>query len=284
MRRSQYLALTATAVAALGTVGYGAATSLASPAHTAKAARPMPALKLAKVSVKQGSGAVKASVLVNAKGRAVYLLTGDSVEHPLCTSTGCLGAWPAVTSSVAKPVVGPGVKGKLTVWKHKGMHQLVLNGHPLYTFAGDKSAGVANGQGLASGSDVWKVLGAGGAAAPIASAPAGSGTGTSGTATSGSTTPDPGSSTPAGSNAPTGASTPSGSAPATPSGVPASPTKTTPSGSTTPSGQTTPSGSTTPSGTTTPPAKTTPSGTTTPSTTTPSTTTPSGPPPVDNWA
>jgi hypothetical protein len=72
MRRSRYLALTATAAVALVAVGYGATTSLASPAPRAKGARSMPALKLAKLSVKQGSGSVKASALVNAKGRAVF--------------------------------------------------------------------------------------------------------------------------------------------------------------------------------------------------------------------
>lgn len=305
MRRSQYLALTAAAAGVLGVVGYGATVSLAAPAHNARTAKVAPALKLAKVSVKQGSATTRAPVLVTAKGRAVYLLTGDSVKHPLCTSMGCLGAWPAVTSSAKKPVLGAGVKGKLTIWNHKGMRQLVLDGHPLYTFAGDKTAGVADGQGLASGSDVWKLLGANGAAVPIAAAPAGGTTSTSGTTASGSSTSgttssgssgagsgsDSGSgSTGSTSSQPSASGNPSasgGSGPASSVGgspAPTTPGKTTPSTSSTPSGSTTPAAPTTPSGTTTPSGSTTPSGATTPSSTPSTTTPPPSAPPVDNWA
>jgi predicted lipoprotein with Yx(FWY)xxD motif len=117
-----------------------------------------PAVKAASVNV---SGA-KHTLLVNGSGRAVYLLTGDSVSHPTCTSAACLAAWPAVTTTSAKPTLGKGVTGKLTVWKHGKLHQLVLNGHPLYTFAADKSADSAKGQGLKDGSAVWELLTASG--------------------------------------------------------------------------------------------------------------------------
>ncbi len=104
-------------------------------------------LKVATISITEGSKTVKKSGLVTSSGRAVYLLTGDTTKHPECTSQGCLGDWPAVTSSAKKPVLGKGVTGKVTVWKHNGVSQLVLNGHPLYTYAADSSADKDAGRG-----------------------------------------------------------------------------------------------------------------------------------------
>ena len=117
------------------------------------------AVKLASVKI---SGS-KHAVLVNSSGRAVYLLTGDSISHPTCTDADCLGNWPPVTTTSAKPTLGAGIKGKLTIWKHRHLHQLALNGHPLYTFAGDSSVGTANGQGLKSDGGVWELLTSSGA-------------------------------------------------------------------------------------------------------------------------
>jgi predicted lipoprotein with Yx(FWY)xxD motif len=107
-------------------------------------------------SVKVGSG--KQMVLLTASGRPVYLLTGDSVSHPTCTSATCLKAWPPVTTTSATPALGKGITGKLTVWKHGHFKQLVLNGHPLYTFVEDKGASTASGQGLKSDGGVWETL------------------------------------------------------------------------------------------------------------------------------
>jgi predicted lipoprotein with Yx(FWY)xxD motif len=116
-------------------------------------------LKVASVKV----GASKQMVLLSASGRPVYLLTGDSTSHPTCTSAACLKAWPPVTTTSATPALGKGIKGKLTVWKHGHFKQLVLNGHPLYTFVEDKGASTASGQGLKSDGGVWETLTASGA-------------------------------------------------------------------------------------------------------------------------
>jgi predicted lipoprotein with Yx(FWY)xxD motif len=116
-------------------------------------------LKVANVKV---SGSTH-MVLLTTSGRPVYLLTGDSKSHPTCTSAACLKAWPPVTTTSAKPVLGKGVKGTLTVWKHGHFKQLVLNGHPLYTFVEDKGASTASGQGLKSDGGVWETLTSNGA-------------------------------------------------------------------------------------------------------------------------
>jgi predicted lipoprotein with Yx(FWY)xxD motif len=142
----------ALAAIAGGATGLVAANADAATAHPASAA----VLKLASVKVSVGSSSKSYKVLVNAKGKPVYLLTGDSATHPECKGT-CLTYWPAVTSTTMKPVVGAGVKGKVGVWRHDHMNQVTLNGHPLYTFVRD-SAGSASGEGQKSFGGVWELL------------------------------------------------------------------------------------------------------------------------------
>jgi predicted lipoprotein with Yx(FWY)xxD motif len=126
-------------------------------------------LKVESVSVAVNGKTVKHDVLVNATGHAVYLLTGDSSKHPECTSTACLGNWPAVTSSAKKPMVGKEVTGKVAIWRHGGINQVTINGHPLYTYVADSSPGQATGNGQNSYGGIWKVLSPSGVAASIKS-------------------------------------------------------------------------------------------------------------------
>lgn len=109
----------------------------------------------------QGQKTFKENADVNSHGRVVYMLTGDSQSHPLCTS-GCLSFWPPVTASAAHPTATSQVKGKLAIWHHGSYKQVTLNGHPLYTYSGDSKAGVATGQGIKLGSSVWKAVPASG--------------------------------------------------------------------------------------------------------------------------
>jgi predicted lipoprotein with Yx(FWY)xxD motif len=169
--RNSYLRRTALAVVCVG-VGAGALTGVAGATATKS-----PVLKVASVSVSVNGKTTKESLLVNGAGHAVYLLTGDSAKHPECTSSGCLGDWPPVTSSAKKPVLGKGVTGKVSTWHHNGIDQVTINGHPLYTYLADSSAGVATGEGLTSFGGTWKVLTASGAAASIKSSGSTSGSG-----------------------------------------------------------------------------------------------------------
>lgn len=160
-------AITALAVAACG--GATTATSkTAQASRTASRSAPstaaQPAVKAERITVSQNGTSTHRQVLVDAKGQAVYLLTGDSTAHALCTSASCLSAWPAVTVSARAPKLGSGVHAKLSVWVHKGLRQLVLDGHPLYLFAGDGSVGTANGEGIKSFGGTWLLLTAGGQA------------------------------------------------------------------------------------------------------------------------
>ena len=131
--------------------------------------------KHAKVTSVQGV-TTHPNVVVNSKGRVVYTLTGDSRTHPECVkSNGCLAVWPPVTvKSVRAASKATGIKGKLGTWKRNGFIQLTLNGHPLYTFAGDTQKDVATGEGIQHFGGTWHVVKAAGAssATPAPATPA----------------------------------------------------------------------------------------------------------------
>jgi predicted lipoprotein with Yx(FWY)xxD motif len=100
------------------------------------------------------------------KGKAVYLLTGDSKTHSECTmANGCLAIWFPVTVSSAKskPSAAKGIKGKLGVWNRTGLtggpiHQVTLSGHPLYTFLLDKQKNHAVGEGIVHFGGTWHAI------------------------------------------------------------------------------------------------------------------------------
>ena len=120
-------------------------------------------------------GSTSERIAVTSKGVTVYTLSGDSAAHMLCTkANGCFSAWPPVT--VHGKATAAGVKGKLGTFKRDGFTQVTLNGHPLYTFAGDhNSAGVANGNDIKTFGGTWHVVVEGSAKA--AQAPSGGGGG-----------------------------------------------------------------------------------------------------------
>lgn len=100
------------------------------------------------------------NIVVNARGFAVYDLTGDSKTHPKCTKArGCFQFWPPVTvPSANKLSKAPGISGKLGVWRRNGFLQVTLGGHPLYRFALDSQRHVATGDGIHSFGGTWHVL------------------------------------------------------------------------------------------------------------------------------
>jgi predicted lipoprotein with Yx(FWY)xxD motif len=153
----------------LAVAGVAAAVGALAGGAGAKSTATAPVLKLESVSVTANGKTSRHSVLVNGAGHAVYLLTGDSAKHPECESSSCLGYWPAVTSSAKRPLVGKGVTGKVAIWRHGGISQVTINGHPLYTYLADSSAGEATGEGLASFGGTWEVLSASGVAASFKS-------------------------------------------------------------------------------------------------------------------
>lgn len=80
------------------------------------------------------------TVLVDKSGRTVYELVGDSPSKSTCTGR-CLVIWPPV--------------------KENG-HQVVVNGHPAYTYVRDTAAGQTKGQNLTDQWGLWLALNASG--------------------------------------------------------------------------------------------------------------------------
>jgi predicted lipoprotein with Yx(FWY)xxD motif len=113
------------------------------------------------------------TIVVDGKGRTVYELSPEAIHHLLCISAQCLQFWPLVTvpSAHTKLTAAKGVPGKLGVLKRGKAFQVTLGGHPLYRFAGDGSAGQANGNGLKSFGGTWHVVKASAAASHTISTP-----------------------------------------------------------------------------------------------------------------
>jgi predicted lipoprotein with Yx(FWY)xxD motif len=100
------------------------------------------------------------NIVTNAKGHAVYTLSGDTTSHPKCTkANGCFGFWPPVTVSSAKSLSkASGISGKLGTFKRNGLTQVTVNGHPIYTFSPDKKKNAATGEGIHGFNGVWHVV------------------------------------------------------------------------------------------------------------------------------
>ncbi len=112
------------------------------------------------------------TIVVDGRGRTLYWLSGDTTHHLECVSALCLKFWPPLTVASARTALraGSGVHGKLGLFRRaNGVEQVTLRGLLLYRFSGDKRAGTASGQGIASFGGVWRAVTAtatSGAAAP----------------------------------------------------------------------------------------------------------------------
>ncbi len=119
------------------------------------------------------------TIVIDAQGRTLYALSGETVHHLKCSSALCLRFWPALTVSSADATLraGTGVHGKLAEYhRPDGSWQVTLRGLLLYRFAGDHGPGSAAGQSIASFGGVWHAVtaaatrpGAGQGPAPVTS-------------------------------------------------------------------------------------------------------------------
>jgi predicted lipoprotein with Yx(FWY)xxD motif len=122
-----------------------------------------------------------ATVLVDAQGMTVYHLSGESAGKFICDTAACEKAWPPVSASATSASVA----GLGTVKRPDGAEQLAYKGEPLYTFAGDKASGEANGQGIKEDGGSWSAVSMGTSGSGAASAPAASTSSSSGESGSG---------------------------------------------------------------------------------------------------
>jgi predicted lipoprotein with Yx(FWY)xxD motif len=93
--------------------------------------------------------------LTGSGGRAIYLWAADSHGKSSCSGS-CAQAWPPVTTK-GKPAAGSGVTASelSTITRSDGSEQVTYNGHPLYYFAGDTSAGSTSGEGSSGFGAKW---------------------------------------------------------------------------------------------------------------------------------
>ncbi|HYV76895.1 MAG TPA: hypothetical protein VE979_02095 [Streptosporangiaceae bacterium] len=115
-----------------------------------------------------------AAVVTNGKGFTLYWFAPDTPTKSNCNGS-CAAYWPPVKGPAT---AGAGVSGKLaTITRSDGSVQATYNGHPLYTYVGDKAPGQAAGNGLNINGGLWHEVTVSGAAAPAGSGSAGAGGG-----------------------------------------------------------------------------------------------------------
>jgi predicted lipoprotein with Yx(FWY)xxD motif len=94
-------------------------------------------------------------ILVNSKGRTLYLFKQDSGTTSTCTGA-CAANWPPLRAT-GTPKLGSGAKASLvaTATRSDGKTQVTYNGHPLYLFSGDTKAGDTNGEAVNAFGALW---------------------------------------------------------------------------------------------------------------------------------
>jgi predicted lipoprotein with Yx(FWY)xxD motif len=177
MLRFTDVALLAAGATAAGAVlvacGGSSNKSAASTSSSGSSANPASSFSTANVS---GVG----NVVVDGKGRTVYILTSGGHSNVPCTdANGCTKLWPdlPLPSGVTSATAGTGTKASLLGTKKSGDGHTypTYNGWSLYEYTGDSGAGQANGEGIKSFGGTWYVLNASGD--PVTSKSGGSGGG-----------------------------------------------------------------------------------------------------------
>ena len=105
-------------------------------------------------------------VVVDSQGMTLYWFAIDTPSKSNCSGS-CATYWPPVTGPLT---AGSGVTGTLgTITRSDGTKQATYDGHPLYTYVGDKGPGQNKGNGLnISGGLWWEMTVSGSTPAPNA--------------------------------------------------------------------------------------------------------------------
>lgn len=145
------------AALALAVAGCGSATNpTAAPSSTASSAAGAPSSPASAVTVLATTNSkVGKAILVDANGRTLYLFDKDTNTTSTCSGS-CASVWPPVVTS-GKPQAGSGISAPMlaTTTRSDGKTQVTYNGHPLYFYAPDASAGQTGGQGLNQFGALW---------------------------------------------------------------------------------------------------------------------------------
>jgi predicted lipoprotein with Yx(FWY)xxD motif len=107
------------------------------------------------------------TVLTNSAGFTLYSFAPDTSTTSNCNGQ-CATYWPPVKGP---ETAGSGVTGTLgTITRSDGTVQATYDGHPLYTYVGDKAPGDNKGNGLTLSGGLWREITVSGSAAPAAPA------------------------------------------------------------------------------------------------------------------
>ena len=139
-------------VAALAVMAALAGSAAASATTTASAH--------AAVKISTGNVPGLGTVLVDAKGKTLYMFVPDKQRHVTCVST-CAAIWPPVKLPAgAKPVAAGHAKASLlgSDPNPAGGRVVTYHGWPLYTYVTDTHAREATGQALNLNGGLWYVL------------------------------------------------------------------------------------------------------------------------------
>src|ERR1700751_5681556 len=135
------------AAALLGAAACASSASSSS-SSAASGASASPAGPSASATVIETHTGSSGTFLVNGSGRTVYMFAKDPSNQSACSGA-CASAWAPVTTTGAATASGDAKASELgTITRSDGTKQVTYDGHALYYFAGDSSAGQTNGQGV----------------------------------------------------------------------------------------------------------------------------------------
>jgi predicted lipoprotein with Yx(FWY)xxD motif len=189
--RNRWLA--ASVLAAAAVVGLAACGSSSTPTSTTT--KPPAASSTTGTSSSTSSSASAAGlktmtisghkVLTTADGFVIYWFANDTATTSNCNGS-CATYWPPV---IGTPSLASGVtlSGKLgTIKRADGLIQATYDGHPLYVFKSDTSAGMASGNDLNASGGLWWAMTASGARIKHSLSSSSSSSGSSSSGSSGS--------------------------------------------------------------------------------------------------
>ena len=137
--------VTSLTLAACGSSGYGSSSG------TTPTSQATSSGALHTMSISLGT------IIVDGNGMTIYYFAGDKGTQSQCNGA-CATNWPPVPAPSSTATV-PGISAQLgSTTREDGSKQLTVDGHPVYTFVGDKSAGDATGQGKSLNGGLWTVV------------------------------------------------------------------------------------------------------------------------------
>ena len=122
---------------------------------------PTPGSTSASVAAGASVGVIRTpigSVLTDVHGMTIYRFAPDQPGRSTCVAS-CASYWPPVPAPPSSTSPGGSVTATIgSVARPDGTKQLTVDGYPVYTYVGDKSAGKTTGQGLNTSGGLWWVL------------------------------------------------------------------------------------------------------------------------------